>query len=444
MLRKKTASLFLIIALLLAVLPFTPTDTAAMAADDDPVAVEGRTLPRDKAGDTSAWIEIARYGEYSLILRQEPLTDQLTAYSTTLKNNTYVDSLARKGINDWYNNKLHGSARLRDFAVKNDAMRNMGTIGASSIDGLSIPLGGAARTGNDVAFSLSYCEAVLYCSTQYAKLITSSTLYPSSTIAKNNFGKLLPKYVGAYVAPAYWLRTLGNTSYAAGCVAYTGGDSNSTHGRAYQHTVIGTYAHYRPAIWVGSGIFAVEGRTITGKVWPMVAEDTWGLGSKFMAGHDIVVELRSTFLTPAPQELRTKAVLKDDTGLGEFTFKNVPNGNYILCIMRSGYLARAMKVSITDASPKTITLAPPGAGGSGIFDLWWGDCNGDGRIDNDDVMMILELMNMGVNAYHPYYNPACDLNGDGLIDNEDIMMVLEMWDKMILNYPGSEGIDPFK
>jgi len=146
-LRKKIACLLLIMALILLILPLTPPDIAAGAVNDDPTAVDGRILPGEKAGDTSAWIEIARYGEYSLILRQKPLTDKLTTYSTTLKNNTYVDSLARKGINDWYNNKLYSAAKLRDFAVKNDAMRNLGTIGANYIDGLSIPLGVAARPG---------------------------------------------------------------------------------------------------------------------------------------------------------------------------------------------------------------------------------------------------------------------------------------------------------
>ena len=412
-------------------------------AADNPTPVDGRILETEKTGDSSDWIEIARYEDYSLILRQKPLTDSLSKYNNSQKNNLYTDSLARKSINEWYNNKLHGSARLRDFAVKSDAMRVIGTIGTRHVDGISLPSGTSARTGEDVAFALSYCEAAFYCSTQYSQTLSDGVLYPSSTVAKNNYAKLLPKYTGAIVSPAYWLRTPGNLYYAAGCVAYTGGNSDSSYGRAYQHTVIGEYAHYRPAIWVGAGIFGDGGRTVAGKVWPMLAEDIWGLGADFIRGHDVAVELRSTFLTPAPPEFCATATLMGDNGLGVFTFENVPAGDYILYIKRPGYLTRTMPFTISAGDPGKIELSPPGKTDNGVFNLWWGDCNDDGRVDNDDVMMILELMSINVNAHHPYYNPACDMNGDGLIDNEDIQMALEMWDRMILDYPGSEGVNPF-
>ena len=420
--------------MLICLLPMT---TTLAASSPDPV--DGRILAKDKTGDTSAWIEIAKYEGYSLIMRQEPLTSSLSTYSTQRTDVSYVNSLARKGINDWYNNKLSSTARLRDFAVDNNAMTVQGTMFMSYVDGLSLPGGKAARTGNDVAFALSYCEAALYCSSQYAK--TSPDLTTSSKIASSNMAKLLPKYVGATVAPAYWLRTPGAATYSAGCVAYEGGDSSVSYGRAYQHIVIGEYAHYRPAIWVGSGIF---GNTVTGKVWPMLSDDIWGIGDDFVNGHAVAVELRSTFLTPAPSNLSTTTVLLDSTGLGEFTFTDVPSGDYILYIKRPGYLTRAMPVTISAASSDTITLSPPGDKDKGIFNLWWGDCNDDWRVDNDDVMMILELMGLGVNANHAYYNPACDMNGDGLIDNEDIQMVLEMWDVNILQYPGAEDINPFE
>ena len=72
-----------------------------------------------------------------------------------------------------------------------------------------------------------------------------------------------------------------------------------------------------------------------------------------------------------------------------------------------------------------------------------GDCNDDLRIDNEDVMMIMELMDIGVNAVHPLYNAACDMNGDGRCDNDDILMVLEYWNRNVGQYPGAGGIDFF-
>ena len=748
-----------LIMLAAVVLPAMPLSVSAAPASN-PTAVDGRTLSREQAGDNSAWIEIAQYQGYSLILRQEPITGVLTTYSNELYNNAYATSLARTGINSWFNNSLSSSSKLRDFTVSNNAMYQMGSMGTSFVDGISLPTDTSARTGDDIAFALSYCEAALYCSTQYVINSNDSVLQTSALIARNNMSKLLPKYVGADVAPAYWLRTPGAYNYAAGCVAYTGGDSSVSYGRAYQHTVIGTYAHYRPALWVGSGIFdgtsasftlaynanggsgapaaqivpantnavisstipvysdnvfkgwamtptatspqyqpggnilmngnitlyAVwelsdtddggrilppeltgdtvdwieiarngnyslilrtsyinihttasaydipqwqysifglstaymssnvrtninawfngtasgaadklpadarlreftmqnnatsmlgtccnpnksltdglsapsaykvgigndvsfalsyseaanycsnlyfmrelpianqvssaaaranyskinmpsgtadyyysmwlrsvgdvantvgslgedgtfpgrvfqeyastfsrarvltfpalwvdsdifhQGYKITGQVWPLLSDDIWGIGESFVRSHDVTVELRTTFLTPAPSELSTTAVLLNSGGIGQFTFENVQEGDYVLHISRPGYLTRAMLVSVTAASPREINLFAPGATEAGVFRLWWGDSNDDGRVDNEDILMILELMDLGVSAFHQYYYSGCDFNGDGLIDNEDIQMVLEMWNRMLLDYPGSNGVNPF-
>ena len=230
----------------------------AFASAGSPVAVDGRILPAAKTGDSSAWIEVARYNGYSLIMRQTPITSAVTTYSTSEKNNAYASSIARTEINNWYRNKLSSTARLRSYAVKSNAMTNLGSMGVYYVDGISTPTGVAAPTGDDTVFLLSFNEAVLYCSTQY---VTESPaqVKPTAYIAYNNYYKLLPKDTKT-TAPAYWLRTPGMYYYAAGCVAYSGGtDYDRANGRAYQHTVIGTFGHYRPAIWVGSGIFEEKG-----------------------------------------------------------------------------------------------------------------------------------------------------------------------------------------
>ena len=186
-------------------------------------------------------------------------------------------------------------------------------------------------------------------------------------------------------------------------------------------------------------------RAVRGLVWLMLDDDL-GLGADFLKKHDIIVELRPTFQTAAASGLSTKSILaagSERAGLGEFTIENVPFGTYVLCIMRPGFLTRTMVVTVSASDPDMITLAPPGTEDAGVFNLWWGDSNDDLRIDNEDIMMILELMNIGVNANHHMYNAACDMNGDGRCDNEDIMMVLERWNLNAGQYAGAEKTDFF-
>ena len=247
-----------------------PGAPSAAYAADAPVPVDGRILPMARTGDSSDWIEIAQYSGYSLIIRRKPINNSLDQYNTSLVN-SYSASLCRKEINNWYNKTLSATAKLRDFAVTSTAMSQLGTYGSIPVDGISMPLGGQSKTGDDIAFALSNCEAIFYCSTQYIDQWTPAKVIPSSTIAYNNYHKLQPSFTTKDMTPAaYWLRSPGAVYYAAGCVAYTGGaplpyypySYEQACGRAASHTVIGTYGYYRPAIWVGSGIFEEQGKVI--------------------------------------------------------------------------------------------------------------------------------------------------------------------------------------
>ena len=194
-----------------------------------------------------------------------------------------------------------------------------------------------------------------------------------------------------------------------------------------------------------SGSRSLSSKTLHGYVWPMV-DDFWGLGSFFVEQHDIAVELRPAFNTPPEAGLSTisvEAASSGIPGLGEFTIEDVPFGTYVLYIKRPGYLARAMMVTVSDTDPDIIELGPPGSTDNGIFNLWWGDCNGDLWVNNEDAMMVLELSNLGVNAFDPLYNAACDLNGDAFIDNEDILMVIEHYGCFVGDYAGTQGVDFF-
>ena len=405
-------------------------------AADIPTGVDGRILPASKAGDNSEWLEIARYNGYSLILRRNVLNNGQVAFDSR-NIDAYQISDVRNMVNTWFKNTLGANARLRDFTVKSDPLKDIGYFGVVT-NGFCMPTATAARTGDDVAFLLSFAEAAMFCSEQYAITTTSWTSSPA--VAKKNFAKIpdTPTY-NNYKA-FWWLRSGGHNASSTKSASSVGSHSLTLINCVYASSSQANYPYLRPALWVGSGIFD-DGKTVKGKVWPMLSEDLWGIGPSFVNSHAVVVELRSTFQTPASAALSTKTVLLDSTGLGEFTFTNVPNGNYILYIKRPGYLTRSMKVSITDSSPQVVNLAPPGTADGGVFNLWWGDCTDDWRVDNDDILMILELMGMNVNAFNAYYNPACDMNGDGLIDNEDIQMVLEMWNRTIRMYPGAGDVN---
>jgi len=170
--------------------------------------------------------------------------------------------------------------------------------------------------------------------------------------------------------------------------------------------------------------------------------DDWGLGDSFLRKFDITVELRPTFNTPVTAaNLSVKAVLQNNAGLGRFTFENVPVGVYILRINRPGYLTRAMEVIVTPTSPVLMLIQPPGTLDAGVFNLWWGDCDDSGNVDNDDLAQIILMMNLGVNVFSPYYNAAFDLNGDATIDNDDLALVINHWGRTYLQYAGASGID---
>ena len=246
---------------------FLPVQTASAA---DPVGVDGRIIPTSMTGDTSEWVEIAQYGGYALIIRRDPLTSVVTMYRTDNNQvSTYSTSTLRKELNNWYNNKLKSDARLRKFAVMSDAKSNFGYYATSSTSGQSKPNGTAAPKGDDVAFALSFSEALYFCSTQYQYQSGSTTsIKPSPTVAFNNYHKLRPSYAGGgqgdNPTQAFWLRTPGSGKMYVGAVAFQGGAPKEhglpyTHaeaaGRVNQHTVIGAYGHYRPAMWVGLGLF---------------------------------------------------------------------------------------------------------------------------------------------------------------------------------------------
>ena len=227
-----------------------PVQTASAAG---PAGVSNRVLSMSKAGDSSDWVEIAKSGDYSLILRKDVLPVGYVNFPKSGTNNNYTVSNARDVVNNWFKNTLSSSAKLRDFTVKHNALNDLGGF-ASTTYGLSTPNGMSARTGDDVAFLLSFAEAANFCSMQYGTSTTSWTKSP--TVARNNFAKLTQLPTSPPQRDFWWLRSAGfsNTNVC----------SVGTHSSAMANTVWAssalsssgaTYVYIRPALWVGSGIF---------------------------------------------------------------------------------------------------------------------------------------------------------------------------------------------
>jgi hypothetical protein len=104
-----------------------------------------------------------------------------------------------------------------------------------------------------------------------------------------------------------------------------------------------------------------------------------------------------------------------------------------------------MRVTVsasTATPPEPLILAPPDLAEAGIFRLWFGDVNDDCRIDHEDVSIVNGQL--GVNVFDPRYNPAFDSNADGIIDPEDLNNINPHLEKTVMDYSGTEGVDPLK
>ncbi|MCL1903714.1 MAG: hypothetical protein FWF94_04785 [Oscillospiraceae bacterium] len=228
------------------------------------IAVTGHILEADVAGDSSDWLEIARYNGYSLIVRENFLNIYPNGYNDIPSwqhtpfgsTNVYSSSKVRTEINNWFQgtntgdaDNLADDAKLRNFTVKNTALAEIGSgpVSAGFNDGFSKPIEESDRTGLDVAFALSYGEAANYISEIYA--LGGGTPENSSQIAQDNFKRIeIPK--GFFC----WLRSPGISSDTASSLEFYGrvfhasihdSDEDSEHGLVY------------PALWVDSRIFNI-------------------------------------------------------------------------------------------------------------------------------------------------------------------------------------------
>ena len=229
---------------------------------DAPTSVDGRILPAVKAGDTSDWIEIARNGNYSLIVRKNCLkispevNNTLDSYLVTFGNTTaYSSSNVRRWVNAFFNSitirsqidSLPQNAKLRNYTVLSNAASVTGTCGydKSLYDGFSKPTAIKVDIGDDILFPLSFCEAANFIAVYKYMRYAYNPIQSAPAYAVINFNKL------NLVAAPIWLRTPGDPPDMAAAIVPL---QNGNNGLVYQNS-INIPAVIHPAAWVDSAIF---------------------------------------------------------------------------------------------------------------------------------------------------------------------------------------------
>ena len=229
--------------------------TATVVAIDNPIVevptvVEGRELNTAMTGDSANWIEVARNGNYSLIVRCASIKG-ITCFNKAVSNIKYADSMLRDHINTWFDDNLPSNARIRGYTVRNTAKDTIGTIGGT-LDGFSKPTADKRPFGIDTAFAMSYGEAAKFCSMRHAE--NTTTYLNSSPAAQNNFKRIDCGEV--------WLRTPGRSNVGAadlsvGVIRWNGDlgayriqwwDDRGPHWVFYWYQAL-------PALWVDQAIF---------------------------------------------------------------------------------------------------------------------------------------------------------------------------------------------
>jgi len=125
---------------------------------------------------------------------------------------------------------------------------------ASAGGGISKPTGIICKTGNDIAFALSFGEAASFVSLGYAT--SSSTWTTSSTLARSNFNKLTKLPSSPPQEDCWWLRSPGFNTTNASAVGTIATNMGNLVWCSTAYTA--GYDYVRPALWVGSGIFGPD------------------------------------------------------------------------------------------------------------------------------------------------------------------------------------------
>ena len=264
----------MLVALILSALPLGQSALAAA-----PLGVDGRILTSDQTGDKVNWVEIARSGNYSLIVRSSYLNVnaaighyndpdwQHIIWNDNDVSTNYPGSLVYQRINAWFNStavaagdNLPSGARLRNFTMENTARSNLGTASTSAglSNGFSSPTTKQRGIGNDIAFALSFSEAANFISKFNFIGDRNPTTQESNAIAKANCEKIKipdPTNMGGQNARGAWLRSSGDVSGTIGSLSV----ENDYKGIAFHMyedlNERNEYGYLYPALWVDQAIF---------------------------------------------------------------------------------------------------------------------------------------------------------------------------------------------
>jgi len=246
---------------------------------DVPTGVDGRILTPAQTGDTVHWVEIARNGNYALIVRSQFVNVhpnrvvsgqtvwgdpawQHTSFGSSTHYMTAQNSIRWK-INDWFNGTAPGeaeslpvNARLRNFTAQSNAGQVLGssTWSPALNDGFSRPTHVLVGTGNDVAFALSYGEAANFVSLLHFLRGMYIANQPSSDIAVANYAKISIPTSFAYYG--MWLRSPGDLPQTAAFLSSS--FSQVVPGRVFQSYINTSDVRglLYPALWVDEYIFS--------------------------------------------------------------------------------------------------------------------------------------------------------------------------------------------
>ena len=180
------------------------------------------------------FIEIARNGGYSLIVRTENVATNVK-FNDSGSGNDYNTSTIRTYVNNWWTNT--GSAAFPAGKVmQNNVADNKGEWSVANT-GFSAPTATAATsTTANAAFLLSYSEAAKFCS-RYEYI---GGWKDSNSTAITNWGRLSDE-----TSANWWLRS-ANTSTGDAAIVYYNGYA--------LHTYVSYSSGVRPALWVESSI----------------------------------------------------------------------------------------------------------------------------------------------------------------------------------------------
>ncbi|MCL1975622.1 MAG: dockerin type I domain-containing protein [Firmicutes bacterium] len=104
-----------------------------------------------------------------------------------------------------------------------------------------------------------------------------------------------------------------------------------------------------------------------------------------------------------------------------FVFTNVASGTYDLVITKEAHTKYTVKNIVVETSADLDLTQDPRPEVQ-LMTLRCGDINGDGMINNSDLMILWNMANYNKSADEAL-NGMCDLNGDGMINNLDLTIL---------------------